>query len=392
MHVPAVVGLHDASVRVRAGATLAVDGTTGEVLVDPEPDQVDQLEARRTRRVAYERSLDEYRSLTADTLDGVHIRLEANIELPEEATSARQWGAEGIGLYRSEFLLAGRGDGTLQAADEETQYAAYRSILEAMAPGTVTVRTFDVREAELYPNGMSAEGAHGALGLRGIRMTLAHSDLFRGQLRALLRAARYGSLRIMFPFITGVDEIRAGRAVLNEAAADLRAKGETVPPVPVGVMIETPSAALTADLLAAEADFFSVGTNDLIQCCLAVDRADDRVSRLYEPRHPAVLRILRYVARTARRARRPLSLCGEMAADPGALVLLIGLGVTDFSMAPTAVPLAKQVVRAVRIDEARRAAARALRALTVEEVSQAIEAVRAVADWHDSGTAGRSQT
>jgi len=373
LHVPAVVGLHDASSRIHAGAPVAVDGTSGEVWVDPSAGETAELEARQTRRTAYERSLDAYRQLPAVTLDGLRIRLDANIELPDEAASARQWGAEGIGLYRSEFLLAARGDGTLQAADEDTQYAAYRSILEAMAPGTVTVRTFDVRERALYPNGL-AEGGDGALGLRGIRLSLAHGDLFRVQLRALLRAAPHGALRIMFPFVIGVDEVRAARRLLAEAADDLRARGESPPAVPVGVMIETPSAALTTDLLAAEADFFSVGTNDLIQCCLAVDRTDDRVSRLYEPRHPAVLRILRYVARTARRARRPLSLCGEMAADPGALLLLIGFGVTDFSMAPSALPAAKQIVRAIRIDEARRAAARALKASTVDEVTRAIEA------------------
>jgi phosphotransferase system enzyme I (PtsI) len=373
LHVPAVVGLHDASARLAAGTTVAVDGTTGEVLVDPSGEELAQLEARRTRRTAYERSLDEYRQLPAVTLDGVHIRLDANLELPEEAETARQYGAEGVGLYRSEFLLENRGDGTLVAADEEVQYSAYRRILEAMAPGAVTVRTFDVQEQELYPNGQRGDGSHGVLGLRGIRVSLAHRDMFRTQLRALLRAARHGSLRIMFPFVTGVDEIRAGRAILAEAVEELRARGETPPDVPVGVMIEVPSAALTVDLLASESDFFSVGTNDLIQFCLAVDRADDRVSRLYEPRHPAVLRILRYVSRTARRARRPLALCGEMAADPGTLALLIGLGVTEFSMTPTAVPLAKQLVRALRVDEARRAASRALRAATVEEVSQALE-------------------
>jgi len=373
LHVPAVVGLHDASARIHAGAPVAVDGTSGEVLVDPSAAEVGELEARQSRRTAYERSLDEYRQLPAITLDGVRIRLDANIELPDEATSARQWGAEGIGLYRSEFLLAARGDGTLQAAEEDAQYAAYRSILETMAPGTVTVRTFDVRERALYPNGL-ADGGDGALGLRGIRLSLAHRDLFRVQLRALLRAAPHGSLRIMFPFVTGVDEVRAARRLLAEAADSLRARGDPPPVVPVGVMIETPSAALTADLLAAEADFFSVGTNDLIQCCLAVDRTDDRVSRLYEPRHPAVLRILRYVARTARRARRPLSLCGEMAADPGALLLLIGFGVTDFSMAPSALPAAKQIVRAIRMDEARRAAGQALKASTADDVTRAIEA------------------
>jgi phosphotransferase system enzyme I (PtsI) len=378
LHVPAVVGLHDASARISAGTLIGVNGTTGEVLIDPTAEERAQLEVRRSRDFAYEQSLEEYRDLPAVTVDGVHIRIEANIELPVEAATARRYGAEGIGLYRSEFLLANRGDGLLAPADENAQYDAYRSILEVMAPDPVTVRTFDVREQDLYPTGALTDGSSGVLGLRGIRLSLTYRDQFRTQLRALLRAARHGTLRIMFPFVTDVDEIRAARSVLAEAAAELRARGEPPPPVPVGAMIEVPSAALTADLLAAEADFFSVGTNDLIQCCLAVDRADDRVSRLYEPRHPAVLRILRHVSRAARRAHRPLSLCGEMAADAGTLALLIGLGVVEFSMAPTAVPLAKQVVRTIRVDEARRVAARALRAPTVDGVARALEELRTV--------------
>jgi len=378
LHVPAVVGLHDASTRVPAGALIAVDGTTGEVLIEPSAEERAQLETRRSREAAYERSLEEYRELPAVTVDGVRIRLDANIELPVEAATARRYGAEGIGLYRSEFLLANRGDGLLIPADEDTQYDAYRSILESMAPGPVTVRTFDVREQDLYPTGALTDGSSGVLGLRGIRLSLTHRAQFRAQLRALLRAAQHGTLRIMFPFVTDVEEIRTARTVLAEAAEELRARGEPPPFVPVGVMIEVPSAALTADLLAAEADFFSVGTNDLIQCCLAVDRADDRVSRLYEPRHPAVLRILRHVSRAARRAHRPLSLCGEMAADAGTLALLIGLGVEEFSMSPTAVPVAKQVVRRIRVDEARRIAARALRAQTVDDVARTLEELRTV--------------
>ena len=376
LHIPAVVGLHDASARILAGATVAIDGTTGDVFVDPSSGELEQVQAQRTRQAAAERVLDEYRHLPAVTLDGVRVRLEANIELPDEVAVARAHGAEGIGLFRSEFLLVRAAGMTPIAAAEDAQYDVYRSLVERMAGGRVTVRTFDVGEDELYPGSGAADTSRGVLGLRGIRLSLAHRDFFKTQLRALLRAAGHGSLRVMFPFVTGADEIRAARAVMAEAAEELRVRGASPPPVPVGIMIEVPSAALTADLLAAEADFFSVGTNDLIQCCLAVDRTDDRVSRLYEPRHPAVLRILRLVSRSARRSGIPLALCGEMAADPGTLVLLVGLGVTELSMVPSAIPLAKQVIRGLRADDARRAAGRALRGRTVADVERAIETVR----------------
>jgi phosphotransferase system enzyme I (PtsI) len=372
LHVPAVVGLHDASGRIPAGANVAVDGSSGDVIVDPSPDLLSQIESRRRRDAEADRALEEFRHGPAVTVDGVPIRLEANIELPEEASAAGQYGAEGIGLYRSEFLLIRAAGAGLVTVGEDAQYAAYREVLERMAPSRVTVRTFDVGEDELYPGSGATDPGRGVLGRRGIRLSLTHRDLFKTQLRALLRAARHGTLRIMFPFVTSALEIRAARAVLAEAVEELRARGEQVPTVPIGIMIEVPSAALTADLLATEADFFSVGTNDLIQCCLAVDRSDERVSRLYEPCHPAVLRVLRYVSRSARRAGLPLSLCGEMAAEPGALALLIGLGVTEFSMVPAAIPAAKRTIRGLRADEARRAAARALRAATVADVERVI--------------------
>lgn len=376
LHIPAVVGLHDASIRIKAGTTVAIDGAGGDVILEPSPDELRLMQARRDDQAAIDRGLEEYRPLPAITLDGVRIRLDANIELPQEVAVARSQGAEGIGLYRSEFLLIGSLGTTRAAFDEEAQYAVYRQVVEHMAPGRVTVRTFDLGEDDLYPGSAAADMGGGALGRRGIRLSLAHQDVFKIQLRALLRAASHGDLRIMFPFVTDADEIRMARRVLAEAADELRARGAPPPAVPIGVMIEVPSAALTADHLAPEADFFSVGTNDLIQCCLAVDRADDRVSRMYEPLHPAVLRILRYVSRSARRSGKPLSLCGEMAADARALALLIGLGVTEFSMVPTAIPIAKRAIRRLRADETRRLAARALRATTVEGVAQALEGLR----------------
>jgi len=365
IHVPAVAGLSRASTLIAPGVVVAVDGSTGDVYVDPDPAELRQIETRRQRRAAYEQSLDEYRRLPAVTEDGLAIRLEANIETPDDAVRARERGAEGIGLFRSEFLLAGGGHAALS---EETQCRAYRQLVESMAPGRVTVRTFDVSEAQMRFEPGAGEGARAPLGLRGIRLSLALDDVFQAQLRALLRAANHGSLRIMFPFVSGVEELRLARAAVARAAATLRARGETVPHVPVGVMIEVPSAAVTADLLASEADFFSVGTNDLIQYCLAVDRTDDRVSQLYEPLHQAILRMLRLVARAAKRPGIPVSVCGEMAADPVLLTLLVGLGLREFSMAPTAIPLAKQVLRGLNAGEARRAAVRALRAHTAAEV------------------------
>jgi phosphoenolpyruvate-protein phosphotransferase (PTS system enzyme I) len=365
LHVPAVVGLHDASARIPPGATVAIDGTSGEVLVDPPAAALQQFQERRKRRAAYERSLDEFRQRPAVTRDGLAIRLEANIERLEDIARAREYGASGIGLYRSEFLV---GSGPVEAVSEERQYAVYRAMLEQMAPDRVTIRTFDVSSDQLAGQGNAEDGAPERLTLRGIRLSLAHREPFRRQLRALLRAARHGQLRVMFPFVSGVEELRAARALAAEVRHELGA--EAPANVPIGVMIEVPSAALTADLLAEEADFFSIGTNDLIQYCLAVDRTDDRVSHLYEPLHPAILRAIRLTVRAARRRRLPLSVCGEMASDPALLALLVGFGITEFSMAPSAVPVAKRVLAELDAGTTRAAVGRALRCRTAQEVER----------------------
>jgi phosphotransferase system enzyme I (PtsI) len=372
LHVPAVAGLHQASTIVAPGTLLAVDGTTGEVLIEPDAETLEQIEDRRRRRQAFELALDEYRGLPAVTEDGVEIRLEANIETPDDTARARERGAEGIGLFRSEFLLSTVADGGLVSLSEEAQYAAYRRLVENAAPRRVTVRTFDVSEGQLRREPLTGDGSRSPMGMRGVRLTLAAEDVFQAQLRALLRAAAHGPLRIMFPFVSGLEELRAARAAVAHAAESLRARGEPAPDVPIGIMIELPSAALTADLLASEADFFSIGTNDLIQYCMAVDRTDDRVSRLYEPLHPAILRAIRLVVRAGRRARIPVAVCGEMAADPLLLTLLVGLGLRELSMASTAIPLAKRVIRGMRATDARTAASRALVARTAAEVEQAL--------------------
>ena len=369
IHVPAVAGLRDATTLIAPGVLVAVDGASGEVFVEPDPAVLEHVRGRQQRRAAYEQSLNEYRRLAPVTADGVQIRLEANVESPDDAVRAREAGADGIGLFRSEFLLAAGGEAALT---EEAQYLAYTRLVDSMAPGRVTIRTFDVSEAQLRRGvaGANGGGARTPLGLRGVRLSLAMDDMFQTQLRALLRAATHGPLRIMFPFVSGVEELRDARAAVERAAAALRSRGEMVPPVPIGVMIEVPSAAMTADLLSEHADFFSIGTNDLIQYCLAVDRTDDRVSRLYEPLHPAIIRMLRLVARAGKRRALPVAVCGEMAADPVLLALLVGLGLTEFSMAPTAIPLAKQVLRGLHSDRAAHIAARALRARTAAEIEQ----------------------
>ena len=367
--MPAVAGLHNASTVIAPGALVAVDGAAGDVWLEPDEQTLAQIGTRRRRLEAYEQSLDEFRRLAAVTEDGVTIRLEANVEAPEDAARARERGAEGIGLFRSEFLLAGGGQSALT---EDSQYAAYRQLIESAGGARVTVRTFDISEPELRIEHDGIEGARAPLGLRGIRLSLALEEIFQAQLRALLRAAVHGPLRVMFPFVSGVEELRAARTHVTRAAETLRGRGIAVPPVPIGVMIEVPSAALTADLLAEEADFFSIGTNDLIQYCLAVDRTDDRVSRLYEPLHPAILRMIRMVARAGRRRKIPVAVCGEMAADPVLLTLLVGLGLTEFSMAASAIPVAKQLLRGVRLDQARTIAGSCLRAATPAEVEKAL--------------------
>jgi len=375
LEVPAVVGLHDASSRVQAGDMIVLDGSASQLIIDPTPEDIARAaRAAEDRRPAATAEVDRRRPAT--TADGVRIRLDANVEFPDDLAAARYAGAEGIGLYRTEFQLAsGAGD----IENEDRQYAIYRGMLEGMAPGSVTVRTFDVDEDQLasklmkdpFDAGWTPDEERGSRqGLRGLRLSLTRPEVFRVQLRALLRAARHGELRIMFPFVSSVEQLREARSMVAGAAADLLRRGETVPRVPVGVMIEIPAAAYTADLLAREVDFFTIGTNDLIQYCLAVDRADERVSRLYEPLHPAILRMIVMVRRAARHRGIPVSLCGEMASDPALLTLLVGLGLTEFSMTPGAIPVAKQVLREVRSDELRAMARRILRLPTVDDIER----------------------
>ena len=340
-------------------------------MLDPSDEVMASWRKREAETAAVTLSLAPLRDRPAVTADGERVFLEANVELVEELARVRESGAEGIGLYRSEFLLETAPSG---AIDEEGQYAVYAQLVEFMAPAPVTIRTFDAGEDLLRRFDGRAGRRRSRLGLRGIRLTLAEPELFATQLRALLRASRHGNLRILLPFVSSVEEIEQARAALTEAAGDV---GVDPASVPLGAMIEVPSAALTADLLAEAADFLSVGTNDLIQYTLAVDRTDDRVTDLYAPHHPAVVRLLGAVARAARRQQCPVSVCGEMAADPGTLGLLVGLGYRTFSMRPAAVPIAKDALGRISCAAARRGARDAMRARDIETVEAVIRRIEA---------------
>ena len=361
--IPAVAGLKEATRQIPPGSLVAVDGSRGDVVVEPSGAA---LESFGTAREVYRREEERLRGtrgLAARTLDGIEVRLEANVEFPEEAATAQLYGAEGIGLFRSEYLL-GRG---LRFPTEDQQLDVYRRLVEQMHPHPVTVRTWDVGLEALGPSGPSSPNP--ALGERALRLLRRSPEPFRVQLRALLRAGLQGPIRIMFPFVSGPGDLRLALALLERVKAELRAEGVAFrEDVPVGVNLEVPSAAVVADLLAPEVDFFSVGTNDLIQYLLAVDRTDPRVSSLYEPLHPAVLRTLRGIVAAAEAHGRPLSVCGEMAGQPLEAVLLVGLGFRSLSMAPSAIPRVKEALRAVRAGDARAIAERCLSLATCGEI------------------------
>jgi phosphotransferase system enzyme I (PtsI) len=361
--IPAVAGLKEATRQIAPGGLVAVDGTRGEVVVEPSGAVLEAFGAAQEEYRREEERLRGTRGLAARTLDGVEVRLEANVEFPEEAATAQLHGASGIGLFRSEYLL-GRG---LRFPTEDQQLDVYRRLVEQMHPHPVTVRTWDVGLEALGPAGPSSPNP--ALGERALRLVRRSPEPFLVQLRALLRAGAHGPVRIMFPFVSGPGDLRAALDLLEKAKAELRAEGTPFrEDVPVGVNLEVPSAAVVADLLAPEVDFFSVGTNDLIQYLLAVDRTDPRVSSLYEPLHPAVLRTLQRIAATARAHGRPLSVCGEMAGQPTEAVLLVGLGFRALSMAPSAIPRVKEALRAVRAEDARALAERCLGLATCGEI------------------------
>jgi phosphotransferase system enzyme I (PtsI) len=352
--IPAVAGLVTASRDVAPGTLVVVDGTAGELVVEPSAPMLAGFRASQERNRREDEALASIRGVPCVTRDGVRVKLLANAEFPDEADTAVQYGAEGIGLFRSEYLLGRSG----RWPSEDRQCEVYRQLLERLRPWPVTVRTWDVSSEDLPPGGPTSPNP--ALGQRACRLIGRDPAPFLSQLRALLRASAAGPLRVMFPFVTGPADLRVVLDLLAEARAGLAAEGLPMGDLAVGLTLEVPSAVVVADLLAREVDFFSVGTNDLVQYLLAVDRVDPRVSSLYEPLHPAVLRTISAIVAASREAAIPLAVCGEMASDPLQAAVLVGLGVHELSMSAGAIPRVKGALRGISAGDARRAAVEAM--------------------------------
>ena len=348
MGIPAVVALGDLSSEVPPECVVIIDGNRGVVVIDPDEDTLKQYDRYAKQMTQFVSQLDELRELPAETRDGVHIHLMGNIEFPDEAGFVTDKGGSGIGLYRTEFLYLYGG----QEPTEEDHYNAYAEAIRAVDGNPVVIRTMDLGADKLPHSAWHVNEANPVLGLRSIRYCLQALPLFKTQLRAILRASVLGDVRVMFPLITNLQELRQAKMILRDVMEDM---DEGAIPydakLPIGIMIETPSSALTANLLANEADFFSIGTNDLVQYTLAVDRANEHVSTLFSVADPAVLRLLRGVIQDAHRAKIDLSICGEAASDPEFIMPLLGMGVRTLSLAPPMIPEVKKIIRSVTIEE-----------------------------------------
>ncbi|MBI2880567.1 MAG: phosphoenolpyruvate--protein phosphotransferase [Candidatus Tectomicrobia bacterium] len=362
---PGVLGVPEATDHIRQGDTVVVDGRSGLVIVRPAAKTLKEVEKLQRSYDDRQRALRRLRDLPCETRDGVQVTLRANIGSPRELAALHTHGAKGIGLYRTEYLFLNRND----LPGEEEQFRVYREVVEGVSPEPVDFRTFDLGGDVAARTLGASEEPNPALGLRAIRLALAHQDVLRTQLRALLRASAHGRLRILHPFISGLEEVRRADALLREVISELAAEGiapENAPPV--GIMVETPSAALLADVLAREADFFIIGTNDLVQYTLAADRGNERVAQLYDPLHPAVLRLIRGVRQAALEADIGVSVCGEMAGDPASAALLVGMGIRELSMSPQRIPQVKEVLRRISSGQAEEWVRRASALPTTEEV------------------------
>jgi phosphotransferase system enzyme I (PtsI) len=368
LFIPAVIGVPRLTKIIDNDELIIVDGYEGTLIVNPTPAMVAEYRTRVSRHEEAERKLLENRSLAAVTKDNRKISLQANIELIEELDDAIKFGAEGIGLYRSEFLYISKSPGL---PTEEEHFNVYRKLAEATAPNWCVIRTFDLGGKKLAREVMGSKEDNPVLGLRGLRLCMKHRDMFRTQLRALLRASVHGNIKIMFPLVSSVQELRQVKTLIREIKAEL--DGQGIPynrELQIGIMVEVPAAALIGDLLATESDFFAIGTNDLIQYSLAIDRANENVSYLYEPLHPALLRLIKSVIEAGKRAGIPVSMCGEMASDPIYAIVLLGLGLEIYSMNPSNIPVIKNIIRSVRYRDCRRIAEIALQKKTAQEIEE----------------------
>ena len=363
LNIPAVVGLHDATEKLETGQHVLLDGYSGVLIVDPTPETLSYYGEIEIRKGQITKELRQLRETTSTTSDGRHIVLSANIELPGDVDAVAENGAEGIGLYRTEFLFVNRD--TLPT--EAEQYETYRKVAEQVKPNPLIIRTFDLGGDKLAVGTVDVgDELNPFLGWRAIRFCLENIDIFKTQLRAILRASAVGNVKIMFPMISGLEELRHAKAVLDECRHEIgHAK---IDKMEVGAMIEIPSAAISADVLAREVDFFSIGTNDLIQYTIAVDRVNERIAHLYEPTHPAVLRLLKMIADAAHANDIWVGVCGEMARDVALIPILLGLGIDELSVGATSVPRVKMAVRSLAVPECQQLVDEVLRLQTSSEI------------------------
>ena len=367
IEIPAVVGSESATEKINGGDRLVVDGIEGRIIVNPSPEQLLDYQEKKKQYSQFQNHLLMNRDLPAETTDGYRVALAGNIETPEETESIISHGAVNIGLYRTEFLFLNRNS----LPSEEEHFLTYRKVTESLPEeSATTIRTFDLGADKIAESEQFHEDSiNPALGLRGIRLCLSHLEIFETQIRGILRASYYGKLKIMLPMISGLEELRQANEIINRVKADL--ERENIPfdaAIPTGVMIEVPSAAVISDQLAKETDFFSIGTNDLIQYTLALDRSNEHVAYLYEPLHPAILRLLNQIITNARTAEIPVSICGEMAGEPLYTLILLGLGLDKLSMNAISIPHIKQIIRQSTFAEAREMLAESLQMETAADV------------------------
>lgn len=372
LEIPAVLGLGDITAAVKNGDMVVVDGLKGQAVINPTDDELAAYKKQQEDYQAYIRELAELRELEAVTTDGHKVELVGNIGSPNDTDGVHKNGGRGVGLYRTEFLYMNSDT----MPDEEKQYEAYKAVIESFNGDPVIIRTLDIGGDKKLPYLPLEEEMNPFLGFRAIRLCFREVDMFKTQLRAILRASAFGNALIMFPMISGVSEVRQAKGILAECMKELDEKGQAYDKnIRVGVMIEIPSAAVTSDIIAKEVDFFSIGTNDLCQYTLAVDRMNQEVSYLYNPLHPAILRLVKIVI-DASHAREGLftGMCGEMAGDPMATLILLGLGMDEFSMSASSIPQVKKIIRSVSYEDAKAIAEKALNLETGEEVKEMVQA------------------